>query len=383
MVISLTRLQSLRGNCGATGGRTALLVAFRCGFCHDMWTVLTERIPAQLVVTGDFFQLPPVTKSGAEPFFAFECQAWEKTIQHIAILREVFRQKDSRELSLFGFVRAKVPAHHRHGLDFVELLNELRKGHISPFAQQTFTSLSRSLPPLSSGVLPTELYAIRSQVAGANATRLKALPGLARVYQAYDTGRQKKVLAQMVVPSQLELKIDAQVMLVKNIDDKLVNGSVGRVLGFHTKATCQASARECAPLQTNLKPQSYSASAKPKSSAGSASSPPNKDSMASSSAWKGSRAVRNVQVGPDGRTPIICSGKTISDKENEERTLKSDEALYPLVEFHTHQGTEIILVVQDEFRIEDNEGQLLARRIQVRIFPDCTNECTGDVVDIS
>ncbi|KAI0819914.1 hypothetical protein BC628DRAFT_958152 [Trametes gibbosa] len=26
----------------------------------------------QIVVTGDFFQLPPVTKSGEEPFFAFE-----------------------------------------------------------------------------------------------------------------------------------------------------------------------------------------------------------------------------------------------------------------------------------------------------------------------
>ena len=43
-----------------------------------------------------------------------------------------------------------------------------------------------------------------------------------------------------------------------------------------------------------------------------------------------------------------------------------DEELYPLVEFRTQQGTEIVLVVRDEFRVEDNEGKLLARRVQVR-----------------
>ena len=36
----------------------------------------------------------------------------------------------------------------------------------------------------------------------------------------------------MVVPVRLALKADAQVMLVKNVNDRLVNGSVGRVLGF-------------------------------------------------------------------------------------------------------------------------------------------------------
>ncbi|KAJ2988567.1 hypothetical protein NUW54_g9077 [Trametes sanguinea] len=174
----------------------------------------------QLVVTGDFFQLPPVTKSGEEPFFAFESEAWKRCIDHTVTLTQVYRQKDTH---------------------FVELLNELRKGTISSSAQQTFTSLSRPLPPLPSGLIPTELYPLRAQVDRANSTRLAALPGAPRTFVARDSGTHQKVLEQMVVPAQLVLKSNAQVMLVKNVDERLVNGSVGRVLGFFTIASCMAS----------------------------------------------------------------------------------------------------------------------------------------------
>lgn len=49
----------------------------------------------QLVVTGDFFQLPPVTKGREEPFFAFESEAWKTAIEHTVNLTRVFRQKDN------------------------------------------------------------------------------------------------------------------------------------------------------------------------------------------------------------------------------------------------------------------------------------------------
>ena len=48
----------------------------------------------QLVITGDFFQLPPVTKGSAEPFFAFESAEWKKSVEHTVTLTHVFRQKD-------------------------------------------------------------------------------------------------------------------------------------------------------------------------------------------------------------------------------------------------------------------------------------------------
>ena len=266
---------------------------------------------------------------------------------------------------------------------FVELLNELRKGTISPSALQTFTSLSRPLPPLPSGILPTELYPLRAQVERANTTRLAALPGSVHAYSARDTGTHQKVLEQMVVPSRLAFKVDAQVMLVKNVDEKLVNGTVGRVLGFHTIATCQASVGGPPSPEKDVKPFSNgSTPAKPKSGSASASSSQDSPSSATS---KANGAVRNVQVGPDGRTPVAICGNTLADKENSgfptkvEADVKpvtpisakgkvKDEELYPLVEFRTQQGTEIVLVVRDEFRVEDNEGKLLARRVQVRLL---------------
>lgn len=50
----------------------------------------------QLVITGDFFQLPPVPDHGAnrEVKFAFDASTWETSIEHTIGLTTVFRQKD-------------------------------------------------------------------------------------------------------------------------------------------------------------------------------------------------------------------------------------------------------------------------------------------------
>ena len=60
----------------------------------------------QLVVTGDFFQLPPVMK-GAQAKFAFEAETWGDTLKHTFNLTKVFRQKDQggcqlRDTSLYN-----------------------------------------------------------------------------------------------------------------------------------------------------------------------------------------------------------------------------------------------------------------------------------------
>ena len=49
----------------------------------------------QVILTGDFFQLPPVTKGGQIPNFVFEAASWESTIgDNLYNLEKVFRQKD-------------------------------------------------------------------------------------------------------------------------------------------------------------------------------------------------------------------------------------------------------------------------------------------------
>ena len=241
----------------------------------------------------------------------------------------------------------------------------MRRGEISSEAKKTFISLSRPLPT-DDGLLPTELFPLRNEVDRANATRLASLSGSSVKYEARDSGaappeKRAKLLDSMVATRVLELKQDSQVMLIKNVDETLVNGTVGKVLGFYNMTACLAST--AVPSAGSSSPVKKESTPKPKSQS------------QESSASKATGSVRNVQVGPDGRTPMFLS-KLAENKENSTSNSGSpssskgkakDEELYPLVEFRTCQGKEIVLVVRDEFRCEDNEGKILARRVQVRL----------------
>ena len=48
----------------------------------------------QLVITGDFFQLPPVPDYGKISKFSFDAATWNTSIEHTIGLTQVFRQKD-------------------------------------------------------------------------------------------------------------------------------------------------------------------------------------------------------------------------------------------------------------------------------------------------
>lgn len=55
----------------------------------------------QLVITGDFFQLPPVPDYGKQATFAFDANTWLTSIHHTIGLTEVFRQKDPGKSIVF------------------------------------------------------------------------------------------------------------------------------------------------------------------------------------------------------------------------------------------------------------------------------------------
>lgn len=79
---------------------------------------------------------------------------------------------------------------------------------------------------------------MRREVDNSNQSRLKALSGELQVFTAIDNapagwnGKPNAILESFMAPQRLELKVGAQVMLIKNIDTSLVNGTIGKVIGF-------------------------------------------------------------------------------------------------------------------------------------------------------
>lgn len=86
-------------------------------------------------------------------------------------------------------------------------------------------------------------FPTRNEVDNANALRMRDLVGKINKYEAKDTGTildeamREKLLQNVMAPKCLELKKGSQVMLIKNLNDSLVNGSLGKVIAFMDERT--------------------------------------------------------------------------------------------------------------------------------------------------
>lgn len=176
----------------------------------------------QVIFCGDFFQLPPVSKDPANPMkFAFDAKAWQSGIKCSIMLQKVFRQQGDTK--------------------FIDMLNKMRLGEIDDETDQQFKNLNRELP--EDEIVAAELYSTRREVDGANNKMLSTLPGNTHTFTASDGGSitdkvlKDKLLQNFLAPQKLNLKIGAQVMMIKNIDATLVNGSLGRIIDFIDRDT--------------------------------------------------------------------------------------------------------------------------------------------------
>lgn len=178
----------------------------------------------QLVFTGDFFQLPPVSKSmqsnnpgEGEALFCFESETWKRCIQKTILLTKVFRQQDN---------------------ELIDILNCIRFGEIEKSMITSIRKLERTVE-YNDGIMPTEIYATRREVDSSNKRQLSDLPGDEHKFLAEDlVSKAKAALLDQAVMAEKELvlKEDAQVMMLRNKPDvEIFNGTLGKVLFFTTQ----------------------------------------------------------------------------------------------------------------------------------------------------
>ncbi|XP_024540382.1 ATP-dependent DNA helicase pfh1-like [Selaginella moellendorffii] len=166
----------------------------------------------QLLVTGDFFQLPPVQKAGETKNFAFQARCWRECFDLQMELTYVFRQSDR---------------------NFVAILDEIRRGRCSSSTIESLKACSVVSAASSSSPPPTRLFPHLQSVDRVNKEKLAALGGEPVTYIARDVGK-IHLLSGCRAESQITLAVGAEVMLVKNIDTLggLVNGTRGVLVDF-------------------------------------------------------------------------------------------------------------------------------------------------------
>ncbi|XP_010275115.1 PREDICTED: ATP-dependent DNA helicase PIF1-like [Nelumbo nucifera] len=173
----------------------------------------------QLIVSGDFFQLPPIgnrlSLSGKE--FAFEADCWDRSFDLQIELTQVFRQSD---------------------LKLVELLQGIRRGDNDPERLKLLQDRTVTSEPDFS---VTRLFPRKNDVSRVNKERLRSLGRETVTYTALDVGQEpwKSQLKLGITPDEVELCVGARVMLLKNIAqwDGLVNGATGTITGFKQRET--------------------------------------------------------------------------------------------------------------------------------------------------
>jgi len=181
---------------------------------------------------GDFFQLPPISRgqTGDDALFCFESNMWKQCLasqdgdgaagakENCFALTQVFRQKDACLL---------------------HLLSEVRHNQVSAEGVRTLNQLMRALT-IRNGVEATRLVPTNGVADDYNRGRLSSLQGglgMEARFDAHDSAppglfRDEQLDQMTQFPRVLDLKVGAQVMLLKHISGTLVNGSRGVIDHF-------------------------------------------------------------------------------------------------------------------------------------------------------
>jgi ATP-dependent DNA helicase PIF1 len=181
----------------------------------------------QVVLVGDFFQLPPVVRRSSEEevvrldfedaheesIFAYGSRAWRGLNPVICYLDEQHRQEDAV---------------------FLELLSAVRSG--SPTSKHRAALQARRVPVGAAPSGITQLFSHNVDVDRINEKQLQSIPGTARAFEMGSSGATPlidQLKKSCLSPERLMLKVGAKVMFTKNDPEHaFVNGTTGEIVGF-------------------------------------------------------------------------------------------------------------------------------------------------------
>ena len=137
----------------------------------------------QVVISGDFFQLPPVTKEPREKRFAWQSPVWRALELQTCYLQEKFRQDDDI---------------------LIQILDEIRTGEISEHSIGLLREREGKI--LNRDFSPTRLYTHNVDVDRINFAELKKLKDKEKLFVCETKGSKKNI--EKIFKSSLVLETD-------------------------------------------------------------------------------------------------------------------------------------------------------------------------------
>ena len=169
----------------------------------------------QVILVGDLFQLPPVSRERGAVDFAHLSQAWLELQPQICYITEQHRQSDNDGLLTF--------------------LEAMRRAEVMDDQFEIITERLNRVP--DADVVVTRLYSHNIDVDTINDRHLQALDGRTYTFGSTHKGskaKREQLQKSLLVPEILVLKEGAEVMFVaNNFALGFVNGSRGQVVDVH------------------------------------------------------------------------------------------------------------------------------------------------------
>lgn len=170
----------------------------------------------QIIMSGDFLQIPPVFKKQREDNYtwAFQSNAWKASEIAIINTDTVYRQDN---------------------LDFINALNEIRQGNCSDKTAEMM--IARVGVDLNTHIKPLKFLPRNNEVDLINANELSKINGEERRYTARIFAKshwyEKQIRENCIAQEHLALKKGAQVIVIKNdSENQYCNGSLASIVRF-------------------------------------------------------------------------------------------------------------------------------------------------------